>query len=90
MTTGKYLVGRTQNLSAAGALVVVDRPSLLVGGQRLQAAIAWNSNQAVIGSRDMFTTTVVRSLGLGRTQHVALQFDHPQPLNLTSTAAAGG
>ncbi len=80
MMTGKYMGGRLSNASASGALLEISQSSLLVGGQRLQIGIAWNPKQAVLGSDQFMDATVVRSLGLGGVQHVAIKFDKPVEL----------
>ena len=80
LETGRYLTGRTRNLSAGGALLEVLHPSLLVPGQRLRVGVARNDRQALLTSSEMAEATVVRSLGLGGTQSVAVSFAHPQEL----------
>jgi hypothetical protein len=82
--TGRYLSGRTSNWSAGGVLVQVDHPSLLVAGQQVRVGIAWDARRPVLGSADLVSGTVVRSLGLGGQQNVAVRFVQAQPL-----AAAG-
>ena len=81
--SGRYLRGHTGNLSASGALLEIDHPSLLVRGQRLRIGIAWDNRQAVISSDAMAQATVVRSWGQGPTQRVAVRFDHRQELAAT-------
>ena len=84
LQTGKYIAGQTRNVSATGALLEVDRPSLLVRGQRIEVGIAWSRRNAVLRSgEDLVAATVVRSLGLGRIQHVAVQFDQAQSVSET-------
>lgn len=74
--TGKFYTARTIDLSAGGALLRVEHPSLMVPGQRVRVGIAWNRPQeALIESHQMLEATIVRSLGIGRVQSVALQFD---------------
>ncbi len=82
--TGKYAGGHTRNLSASGVLVEVDRPSLLAVGQLVRLGIAWTPRQTVIRSSDMTEGTVIRSLGLGRRNHVAIRFQ--QSVDLAATA----
>jgi hypothetical protein len=72
--TGRYLAGRTCNISPSGAMVEVAHPSLLVPGQPVQVGIAWTSRQTVLNRGDLVDATVVRSLGEGAAQFVALQF----------------
>ena len=81
--TGRYLAGQTDNLSASGALLEINHPSLLVPGQRIQVGIAWGRGQAVIDSGSLAEATVVRSLGLGNVQRIAVQFSHRQEMALT-------
>ena len=80
LQSGKYMAGRTRNISTTGALLEVDRPSLLVSGQRLAVGIAWTRRDNLLHHEHLVQATVVRSLGLGKIQHVALQFDLPQSL----------
>jgi hypothetical protein len=80
LETGRYLAGRTRNLSTGGALLEVLHPSLLVPGQRLRVGVARNERQAILASRDMAEAIVVRSLGLGGSQNVAVCFAQPQQL----------
>ncbi len=82
--SGRYLAGRTDNLSASGALLQVYHPSLLVPGQRLRMGIAWTDRQAVLEADRLVDATVVRSRGHGGFQQVAVAFAHRQEL-----AAAG-
>jgi hypothetical protein len=78
--TGRYLAGRTRDLSAGGALLEVDHPSLLVAGQRLRVGVGWTSQQMLLRQDDLAQATVVRSLALGATQTVAVCFDQRQQL----------
>ena len=80
LITGKYMVGRTCNISASGALLEIDQPSLLISGQRLAVGVAWTRQQSLLYKDDMTHATVIRSLGLGRIQHVAVQFDQAYAL----------
>lgn len=82
LQSGKYMVGRTQNVSTSGALLEVDRPSLLISGQRLAVGIAWRPGQALLHGNQLIQATVVRCLALGLTQHVAVKFDTPQTIDL--------
>jgi hypothetical protein len=78
--TGRYLRGRTDNLSSSGALLEIEHPSLLVPGQRLRVGIAWNRGQVVLEQDDLAEATVVRSLGHGESQRVAVRFTQRQTL----------
>ena len=82
--SGRYVAGVTNNISSSGALLEVQHPSLLVAGQRMQMGIAWTKGQAVIPTEKMTDCTVVRSVGIGGVQRVALMFDHPQQLAATA------
>lgn len=73
--TGRYLAGQTEDLSAGGSRMWLQCPSLLVPGQRVKVAIAGPAAGLLRGA-DMVDATVVRSLGDGRGQHLAVQFDH--------------
>ena len=82
--TGRFMAGRTRNVSASGAMLEVYLPSMLITGQRLEVGIAWQHRQAMLDSDQLVQATVVRSLGMGGVQHVAIQFD--QPMALAATA----
>jgi len=82
--TGRYLPARTSNMSAGGALVEVDHPSLLVVGQKLRVGVAWTHQQAILSSKDMVDATVVRSMGFGKRQSVALSFSQKQQMRLSA------
>ena len=72
--SGKFYAGRMRNVSAGGALLEIDHPSLMVPGQPIRLGVAWADRQVVLDAGDMIDATVVRSLGRGPTQHVAVQF----------------
>ena len=78
--TGRFLGGRTQNLSTGGALLYIDNASMLVPGQRVKVGVAWTPHDAVLKADKLPTATVIRSLGFGPEQTVAIQFDQPQQL----------
>jgi len=82
--TGRYLTGRTQDISTNGALIEVDYPLLLARGQSLKIGIAWTDRDVVIRSSEMSPAQVRRSLGMGSVQHVAVQFDLPVELAATA------
>lgn len=84
LQTGRYLAARTQNVSSNGALLEIDHPSLLVSGQQVSVAVAWSRRDAVLKRDDMYQATVVRSLGLGGRQHVAVVFAGDIPLALSA------
>lgn len=80
MQSGRFLTGNTQNLSASGALIEINHPSLLVPGQRLRMGVAWTKQQSILHASTMLDAVVVRSFGLGETQRVALAFAQRQAL----------
>ena len=84
LLTGRYLPGRSRNLSAGGALLEIDHPSLLVPGQRVMIGVAHTRQDVILAAEDMTPATVVRSAGLQGTQTVAIQFDQRQELALTA------
>lgn len=86
MHTGKFMVGQTMNLSPGGMLVEVERPSLLVAGQRLEMGISFEAPHGLIRSSDLLGGTVTRSAADGGSQRVAVQFDHRQSLPLAMSA----
>ena len=86
--TGRFLAGATEDLSAEGALIRVQHPSLLVPGQRLRVGIAWSGRDALIMQRQMLPAIVVRSLGHGETQHVAVSFDTALSLSTSRAKSA--
>ena len=82
--TGRYLSGTTQDVSATGALIEVDHPSLLVSGQRVRVGIAWSSRHMLLGDADLIEARVLRSLGMGGSQRVALEFNQRQESALSA------
>ena len=84
LTTGRYFAGNTQNLSSGGALIHVEHPSVMISGQRIRVGIAQNPRQVLLTDQDFSDATVIRALGMGDSQQLAVQFDHLQQL-----AAAG-
>jgi hypothetical protein len=71
--TGRYWAGQTCNISPGGAMIQVAHPSLLVAG---------TNRQALLSAGDMVDATVVRSLGGGDAQYVAVRFAQRLPLAL--------
>jgi hypothetical protein len=78
--TGRYWAGRTCNVSPGGAMVEVAHPSLLVPGQAVKLGVAWTNRQTLLNANDLVDATVVRSLGEGAVQYVAVSFAHRLPL----------
>jgi len=71
---GRYWSGRSRNLSAGGALIDVDHPARLQVGEVVQVAIPHHDREAVISSDRLFEARVVRNLGHGGVQQLALCF----------------
>lgn len=84
---GHYLAGRTKDVSPFGALVELDHPNLLPLGREVKVAVAWN-NQAMVSTGSMIAAQIVRNLGHGGRQVVALRFEQPQSLRLNSDESA--
>ena len=80
---GRYLCGRTVDLSAGGAMVRVEGEELLAEGESVRVAVV-SHVQATVPVRAMLAATVARSVRCGEVQHAALRFDRPQVM-----AAAG-
>jgi len=81
--TGRYLAGHTFNLSASGALVEIEHPSLMIPGQRIKVGVAQTKQNVILQSEEMADATVVRSMGHRGRQTVAVMFDHRQELAAT-------
>lgn len=82
--TGRYYPAVTTNVSAGGAMLSLQHPSLLVAGQRLRLGVAWNNQQTLMPADAMVQATVIRSHGAGRLQDVAIAFDERQELALSA------
>lgn len=85
--TGRYLAGATANISSGGALLEIEHPSLLVPGQQVRLGITWNPRQNVLQQDDLLPATVVRSLGHGHRQSVAIAFTQAQSLPALAATA---
>lgn len=83
---GHYLPGKTRDVSAGGALLELDYPTLLPLGRTVKIAVAWEK-EALVTSSAMIEATVVRNLGHGGRQVIALQFDEPIEVSGTDAAA---
>lgn len=79
-TGGKYIAGATDNVSNGGAMLKLDHPRLLVTGQTVLVGIVRNPTCGMLTAEDFVEATIVRSLGHGPTQHVAVRYDRPQRL----------
>lgn len=84
--TGRYMQGHVRNVSATGVLVEINHPSMLVQGQQMRLGIAWNDQTVLLQQKYMAPAVVVRSLGLGGRQHVAMAFEQRQQVNLAASA----
>lgn len=85
--TGRFFAGQTVNLSAGGSLMQLGRASLMVPGQRVRVAIPADPRAALLRSADFVEATVLRALGMGGRQSVALRFDQPQALPALAVSA---
>ncbi|MEM7624873.1 MAG: PilZ domain-containing protein [Planctomycetota bacterium] len=82
--TGKYIAGQTLDISDGGCLMWLDGRQSVKAGQSVRVGIAYRTNQTLILADDMVEGTVVRRLGHGDAQHVAVSFE-----NSTVLAEAG-
>lgn len=74
----RYLSGRTDNLSAGGALFHVASSSRLRPGQRVLVGIAATPRQAMLHADRFVPATILRAASLGHSQTLAIRFDRPQ------------
>ena len=74
--TGKYLGGETVDLSDGGCLMRLDGRISVAAGQSVRVAIARRKHQPLILADDMIEGTIVRRLGHGDCQHVAVSFEN--------------
>jgi hypothetical protein len=81
--TGRYVAGRTLDLSRTGSRLWLDTPVLLVPGQRIRVAMG-SATTALLRASQMVQATVVHSLGTGAGQQTAIFFDEPVPLAMTA------
>ena len=84
LETGRYIAGSTGNISACGALLTLQHPSRLLPGQRVRLGVAWTRQNALLAADAMIEATVVRSIGFGQHQQVAISFDRQQELAMTA------
>lgn len=77
-TAGKYIPGTTHDVSDGGALLMLDHPRLLTKGQKVQIGIYNDPTRGMLLSEQFVEATIVRSLGHGDTQHVAVRYARPQ------------
>jgi len=77
-TAGKYIPGTTHDVSDGGALLKLHHSRLLTTGQKVQIGIITSPVQGMLTTEDFVEATIVRSLGHGETQHVAVRYARPQ------------
>lgn len=77
-TAGKYIPGTTQDVSDGGAMLTLQHPRLLTTGQKVQIGIVSSPMRGMLMTEDFVEATIVRSLGHGDTQHVAVRYARPQ------------
>lgn len=77
-TAGKYIPGTTQDVSDGGAMLTLQHSRLLATGQKVQIGIVNSPMRGMLLTEDFVEATIVRSLGHGDTQHVAVRYAHPQ------------
>ncbi len=77
-SAGHYIPGTTHNVSDGGAMLKLEYPRLLSTGQKIQIGIANNPTRGLLTADEFVEATIVRSLGHGETQHVAVRYEHPQ------------
>ncbi len=78
--TGKYHQARTLDISAGGLCLQVDHPQALSHGQPVEVGVAWSARNVVLNRAELIGGHVVRSLGLGGSQRVAVQFQQRQQM----------
>ena len=77
-SAGKYIPGTTHNVSDGGAMLKLEHGRLLATGQKVQIGIITNPTQGMLTQEDFVEATIVRSLGHGDTQHIAVRYARPQ------------
>lgn len=81
-TAARYLAGWSRDISAGGMLIELTGQARFEPGQRVQVGVAVTPRQALLRRRQMVEAVVVRSLGHGERQHLALRFTERQRLAL--------
>ncbi|GAB4109494.1 MAG: hypothetical protein Kow00105_18210 [Phycisphaeraceae bacterium] len=79
-SAGKYIPGTTHDLSDGGAMLKLQYPRFLATGQKVRVGIAKNPTRGLLTEDDFIEATIVRSLGHGDTQHIAVRYERPQRL----------
>lgn len=82
--TGKYVAGRTVDLSDGGCLLELEERVAMTAGQAVTVGITHRPLQALILTDDMVAGTVVRRLGHAGLQHVAISFENARVLAIAS------
>lgn len=75
-SSGKYLAGETVDLSDGGCLLRLDSRVTVQAGQAVRVGIAHRPSIGLIFADDMIEGTIVRRLGHGDAQHVAISFEN--------------
>ena len=78
--TGRYVSGHTVDVSDGGCLLRLDGPVGIQPGQSVTVGIAQHRLQSLFLHDDMLAGTVVRRLGHGFTQHVAVAYENARVL----------
>ena len=73
--TGKYVAGKTLNVSASGAMLVFDHSTKLLPGQRVQVGICDNADHVILSANDMLDATIIRSEHQDMNLKIAVNFD---------------
>ncbi len=84
LRSGRYLSGKTRNLSAGGALIEISDPHRFVPGQRIKLGVAWNARQTVLDSHALIDSVVIRDFALEGLHQIALRFENRQELAATA------
>jgi len=77
--TGKYLAGRTRNVSSGGILLEINRPAL-IQQQPVDIGIAWVAGEMVLNTGALVHAHVTRTDQGNGVYEVAIAFDQPQTL----------
>lgn len=73
--TGRSLTGQTLDISDGGCLMRLDGLETLESGQAVRVGIAHRAHLGLVLTSQMLEGTVVRRLGHGEAQHVAVSFE---------------
>jgi hypothetical protein len=76
--SGKYHAGQTRDLSHGGMLLEIPRLLELKPGDRVHVGVAMTRRHAILQSKEMVETIVVRTLVTADDRtHLAVTFDNP-------------